>query len=97
MSETRYSRDQLLDLFRAQSKAASVADVGDFCMDGWNPTSANGMTNGNWSRKDDSADGPPGPEVCWNHDGNVQPLGLTEMTDEEQMVSPPFCGICFVS
>ncbi|KAL9016647.1 MAG: hypothetical protein Q9185_006020 [Variospora sp. 1 TL-2023] len=85
MSETRYSRDQLLDLFRAQSKAASVADVGEFCMDGWNPTSANGMTNGNWSRKDDSADGPPGPEICWSHDGNVPPLGLTEMTDEEQM------------
>ncbi|KAI4191394.1 MAG: hypothetical protein LQ348_003528, partial [Seirophora lacunosa] len=84
-SETRYSRDQLLDLFRAQSKAASIADIGDLYMDGWNPTSANGMPNGSWSRKDDSTDGPPGPEICWRHDGNVQPLGLTEMTDEEQM------------
>lgn len=85
--ETRYSRDQLLDLFRVQSKADhSNPNVSDLYMEGWNPTSTNGMTNGGWSRKDESKDGQPGPEICWNHDGNVPPLGFIDMTEEEQAV-----------
>ncbi|KAL8760810.1 MAG: hypothetical protein Q9184_003014 [Pyrenodesmia sp. 2 TL-2023] len=90
-SETRYSRDQLLDLYRARSTAGpSSTNVSDLCMDGWNPMLMNGMTNGGCSRKDELKDGPPAPEICWNHDGNVQPLGLIDMTEEEQAVRTIF-------
>ncbi|KAL8717396.1 MAG: hypothetical protein Q9225_005352 [Loekoesia sp. 1 TL-2023] len=83
--ETRYSRDQLLDLFRAQAKGdPSSMHVTDLYEEGWNPLSINGMPNGSWSRKDEVKDGPPGPEICWDHDGKVQPLGLTDMTEEER-------------
>ncbi|KAL8932899.1 MAG: hypothetical protein Q9216_006623, partial [Gyalolechia sp. 2 TL-2023] len=83
--ETRYSRDQLLDLFRAQPKAGpSNIPVSDLYEEGWNPPSANGTPNGTWSRRDEMKDGPSGPELCWDHDGNVQPLGLMDMTEEEQ-------------
>lgn len=90
-SETRYSRDQLLDFYRARSTAGpSSTNISDLCMDGWNPTLMNGMTNGGWSRKDELKDGPPAPEICWNHDGNVRPLGLIDLTEEEQAVRTIF-------
>ncbi|KAI4169411.1 MAG: hypothetical protein LQ343_005715 [Gyalolechia ehrenbergii] len=83
--ETRYSRDQLLDLFRAQAKGGpSSIPVSDLFEEGWNPPAANGIPNGGWSRRDEMMDGPSGPELCWDHDGNVQPLGLIDMTEEEQ-------------
>ncbi len=86
--ETRYSRDQLLDFYRARSTAAP-SNVSDLYIDGWNPTPMNGMTNGGWSRKDELKDSPPASEICWNHDGNVQPLGLLDLTEEEQAVRTP--------
>ncbi|KAL8810565.1 MAG: hypothetical protein Q9200_002487, partial [Gallowayella weberi] len=83
-SETRYSKDQLLDLFRAQIKGSSSTHVSDLFVDGWHPASANGMSNGGWSRKEELKEGSAGPEMCWDHDGKVQPLALSEMTEQEK-------------
>ncbi|KAL8679347.1 MAG: hypothetical protein Q9186_004352 [Xanthomendoza sp. 1 TL-2023] len=83
-SETRYSKDQLLDLFRAQIKGSSSTHVSDLFVDGWHPASANGMSNGGWSRKEELKEGSAGPEMCWDHDGKVQPLSLSEMTEQEK-------------
>lgn len=55
-------------------------------MDGWNPGSANGNNTGGWGRKDDHKDGSGGPEICWDFEGNVHPLALVEMGDEEKEV-----------
>ncbi|KAL8827399.1 MAG: hypothetical protein Q9170_007029, partial [Blastenia crenularia] len=86
-SDTRYSRDQLLDMFRTQAKEGSPSThISDLYEDGWNPLQTNGMPNGGWSRKDEVRDGLSGPEICWDHDGRVQPLGLIDMTEEEQSV-----------
>ncbi|KAL8688720.1 MAG: hypothetical protein Q9218_005435, partial [Villophora microphyllina] len=85
--DTRYSREQLLDLYRAQSDAGSFGpSVSDLFVDGWNPTASRGMTNGGWSRKDDYEDNQSGPEICWDHNGSVLPLGLSEMTEQEKEV-----------
>lgn len=89
--ETRYSRDQLLDLFRAQAKGdLSSMHVSDLYEEGWSSLLTDGMPNGGWARKDELKDGPPGPEICWDHDGKVQPLGLTNMTEEERAVRIAF-------
>ncbi|MCJ1271362.1 hypothetical protein MMC22_011262, partial [Lobaria immixta] len=84
-TESRYSKDQLLDLFRAQSRSGqSNTNVSDLYVDGWNPGSANGNNAGGWGRKDDHKDGSGGPEICWDFEGNAHPLALVEMGDEEK-------------
>ncbi|KAL9024791.1 MAG: hypothetical protein Q9196_006256, partial [Gyalolechia fulgens] len=86
--ETRYSRDQLLGLFRAQAKGGpSSIPVSDLYDEGLSPLSANGILNSGLPRRDDVKDGPSGPELCWDQDGNVEPLGLIDMTEEEQAFS----------
>ena len=86
-AEGRYSKDQLLELFRTQSRSGQAnASVTDLFVDGWNPESAQGNSNGGWGKKDEYKDGSGGPELCWDYEGVVQPLGLTEMGDEEREV-----------
>ena len=55
-------------------------------MDGWSPGAANGANSGGWGRKEDNKDGAGGPEICWDHEGNVRPLALIEMADDEREV-----------
>ena len=85
--EGRYSKDQLLDMFRAQGRAGQINhNVSDLFVDGWNPGSVNGTVNGGWGRKEDQKEPSNGPEVCWDHEGSVQPLSLIEMSEEEKQV-----------
>ena len=74
-------------MFRAQGRAAHPNhNVSDLFVDGWNPGSMNGIPNGGWGRKDDQKEVPIGPEICWDHEGSVQPLSLIEMSEEEKQV-----------
>ncbi|KAL9604142.1 MAG: hypothetical protein Q9219_000730 [cf. Caloplaca sp. 3 TL-2023] len=83
--DTRYTKDFILDLYRAQARGgSSIVPITELYEEGWNPPSFNGTNGAGWSRKDESKDGLSGPEICWDHDGQVQPLGLIDMTDEEQ-------------
>ncbi|KAL8702709.1 MAG: hypothetical protein Q9201_004130, partial [Fulgogasparrea decipioides] len=46
-SDTRYSKDQLLDLFREQSSTSSLGKhISDLYVEGFNPAYSKGMTNG---------------------------------------------------
>ncbi|KAL8895482.1 MAG: hypothetical protein Q9192_003605 [Flavoplaca navasiana] len=83
-SDTRYSKDQLLDLFRSQRESSPSTNVSDLYVDGWHPSAPNGITNGGWSRKDEPKEGLAGPEMCWEYDGKVHPLALSDMTEQEK-------------
>ena len=85
LSEGRYSKDQLLDLFREQKRNGfSDTNVEDLFVDDWRPA-VNGTSSGGWGRRDDHKDA-AGPEICWDHNGSVQPLALIDMTEEEKEV-----------
>ncbi|KAA6407056.1 MAG: hypothetical protein FRX48_09122 [Lasallia pustulata] len=85
IAESRYSKDQLLDLFRAQADSAtSIKNLSDFFVGGWNPGEASTNSNGVWSKKDDHKDSAAGPEVCWDHEGKVIPLAMIDITEEER-------------
>lgn len=87
-AESRYSKDQLLDLFRThESNGISSTDVNDLFVDGWNPGTVNGMSNGGWGKKDDVKEA-AGPDICWDHEGSVYPIAMQEMTEEEREVCP---------
>lgn len=88
ITDTRYSKNQLLDLFRSQQEADGALRDGlpNLYVNGWEPNISNGAGPGGWSRNDQARDHAPGPDICWDRDGNVAPLGLVEMGDEEKEV-----------
>lgn len=86
-TDSRYSKDQLLDLFRAQGRSGQAnTNVSDLFVDGWSPGNVNGTNVSGWGRKDEHKEGSGGPEICWDHEGSVHPLALIELKDDEKEV-----------
>lgn len=83
--ECRYSKEQLTDIFKTQRAGNSIPDISELYVDGWSPNSTNGVDHGSWGRRDEQRDAPTA-DICWDHAGNVQPLSLTKMTDDERDV-----------
>ena len=88
MTDTRYSKEQLLDLYKAQlSSEGGLRDgLQNLYVGGWQPDLANGATSASWGRSEHSRDSQPAPDICWDRDGTVEPLGLIEMDDDEREV-----------
>ena len=89
-SDTRYSRDQLFDLFKAQhsSEGGLKNGLSDLVIGAWQLELANGTSAG-WGRTENNRDAQSGPDICWDRDGSMEPLGLNEMDDDEREVIPP--------
>ncbi|KAJ5168492.1 uncharacterized protein N7482_004086 [Penicillium canariense] len=82
--EARYSKEQLLDMYRAQREAGSLSKhVEDYFVADWDPHTVSAPVNGAWGKRDDHK-ASAGPEVCWDHGGQAEPLGLTDMSDGEK-------------
>ena len=88
VNDPRYSKNQLLDLYRLQQSADDglQEDLQNLYIGGWQPNGQNGAPAPGWGRSDASREQPPGPDVCWDDDGTYEPLALTEMDDEEREV-----------
>ncbi|KAM0724280.1 hypothetical protein Q7P37_000162 [Cladosporium fusiforme] len=86
VTDPRYSKNQLLDLYRLQQSVDDgiPEDLQSLYIGGWQPNAANGVPAAGWGRPDASREQPPGPDVCWDDDGHFEPLSLTEMDDEER-------------
>jgi PERQ amino acid-rich with GYF domain-containing protein len=85
--ENRYSKDQLLAYYKAQRESGSLGkNVTDYFIADWDPHVEAPAANGAWGRRDDQKDASSGPEVCWDHGGHVEPLGLMDMNDDEKEV-----------
>lgn len=88
--DSRYSKDQLLDIFRAFGETeAANRNISDLFVDGWNPGTLNSTTHELWNRRDEFKDINHGPEICWDYDGSTLPLGLIELSEEEREVTAP--------
>lgn len=88
LTDTRYSKEQLLDLYKTQQSSDGGLRDGlpSLYIGGWQPDAPNGVSTGSWGRSDTSRDSQPGPDICWDRDGSIEPLGLVEMDDEEKEV-----------
>ncbi|OAL72431.1 GYF domain-containing protein [Trichophyton violaceum] len=85
-NDNTYSKEQLLNLYKNHrgSKDWGKSITGYFMGD-WDPRSERPSTNGSWGKQDDSKDNTTAnPEVCWDHKGQSEPLGLLDMNDEEK-------------
>ncbi|KAE8139962.1 hypothetical protein BDV38DRAFT_240680 [Aspergillus pseudotamarii] len=84
-NDTRYSKDQLLELYKAQRETGILGkNLAEYLAADWNPQVEAAAANGAWGRREDSKDNPSGPGVCWDHGGQMEPLSLMDMTDEEK-------------
>lgn len=84
--ETRYSKDQLLEMFRAQEKSGqAITNLSDLFVGNWSPGIVNGASNGGWGKREDHKEA-TGPDICWDHEGSVHPMGLTMINDDEREV-----------
>lgn len=86
--EGRYSRDQLVQLFQSQRDSDSIKEgLSHLYMGSWEPQTTNGAAGASWGRKDDlGREAQSGVDQCWDRDGSIQPLHLTELTDDEREV-----------
>ena len=83
---TRYSKEQLLEIYRAQSETGAFDDqLPSLLTEGWAPGAHGSSVNG-WGRKEEVREGHAGADVCWQHDGMVQPLGLLPLDEDEKEV-----------
>lgn len=90
-TDSRYSKDQLLDFFRANGEGSFHNKiVSDLFVGDWTPGPSSATTNDSWNRRDDHKDGNYGPEICWDYDGSTHPLGLVEMDEDEKQVRSAF-------
>lgn len=82
---SRYSKDQLLGLFRSTS--GSQEDVSRLFMDGWNPGAGhvNGGASRGWGKTQEYNTGPDS-DLCWNGGADQKPLAFREMSADEKEV-----------
>jgi PERQ amino acid-rich with GYF domain-containing protein len=86
VSEGRYSKDQMLGLYKEQRDGGNWGqNISEAFMGTWDPHNPSAGSNGTWGKKDEK-EGASGPEICWIHGGNIDPLGLIDMDDEERDV-----------
>lgn len=55
-------------------------------MGGWQPDTANGSASASWGKGEHSREAQLGPDICWDRDGNTEPMGLIDMDEEEREV-----------
>lgn len=86
-TESRYSREQLLAVFKAQQESGPGSrDVSHLYVNNWNPENTNGANGrSGWGRPSDTRE-THGPEVCWDASGNILPIALEEMDEAERKV-----------
>jgi PERQ amino acid-rich with GYF domain-containing protein len=86
--EGRYSREQLMQLFQSQRESNEIKDgLSHLYMGSWEPHATNGASGASWGRKDDHGrEAQSGVDQCWDKDGSIQPLHLTDFTEEEREV-----------
>ena len=88
-TEFRYSKNQLLDIYRAQVESGTAnADISHLFESGWDPKQSNGANGrSSWGKNSDGRDA-QGPNIAWEPRGDIQPIGLEEMSEEEKLVCP---------
>ena len=74
-------------MFRPPEKdGSSSINVNNLFVDGWSPGGAvNGTNSVGWGKRDDMKEA-AGPDICWDHEGSVNPIAMQEMTEEEKEV-----------
>lgn len=86
--ESRYNKDHMMDIYRSQRDSGALdRNLGQLFLGDWSPYEQKDGGGSTWGKRDEGKDLNSGPEVCWNHEVDEDPLGLVGMSGEEQEVS----------
>ena len=86
--ESRYNKDQMIGIYKAQRDSGALdRNLEQLFSGGWNPFDQRDEAVSPWDKRDRGKDQTAGPEICWNHQVEDDPLSLLDMTDEEKEVS----------
>lgn len=89
-TDLRYTKAEILDIHKAQLNSdAPRRDVSNLFVGNWDPGHSNGTNGRGWGKGHDGRDN-HGPNICWDTNGSVQPIGLEEMSEVERSVSALF-------
>jgi PERQ amino acid-rich with GYF domain-containing protein len=95
VGELRYTKDQLVVLYKQQRDAGAIdQNLSSIFTGGWNPLDNRESTTSAWGRRDEGKETSVGPEVCWDHSARAEPLALIQMNDEEREVCSQQCNNC---
>ncbi|KAF2861582.1 hypothetical protein K470DRAFT_256709 [Piedraia hortae CBS 480.64] len=77
---TRYTKEQLLEMgaHTLSAPGARTEGLSQILMPGWLPNQTNGVPTARGRTEQ------PGPDACWISEGTNDPLGFTELNDEER-------------
>jgi PERQ amino acid-rich with GYF domain-containing protein len=80
-------------MYRLQKDSEEIRDgLSDLYMGAWEPNISNGASGASWGRRDDHGrEGQSGVDLCWDKDGSIAPLSLSDMTEEEREVCYASC------
>jgi PERQ amino acid-rich with GYF domain-containing protein len=85
--EVRYTKDQLLALYKYQRRAGALdAHLADIFTGDWDPFQGRESHNPAWGRREEGKDPNVGPEICWDRHAAAEPLALIQLSDEEREV-----------
>lgn len=79
---SRYTKDDLLDVFRAQKM---TDDPSRLYISGWDPSNINGTSGRGWGKSNENHI-PQEPGACWDQNGETAPMGLQDYSMDEKEV-----------
>lgn len=90
---SRYTKEDLLDVFRAQKMGD---DTSRLFISGWDPSNINGNSGRGWGKSVENHI-PQEPGACWDQNGDTMPMALQDYSlDEKEVKSSPFCLLLFI-
>jgi PERQ amino acid-rich with GYF domain-containing protein len=85
-NDLRYSKEDMLEVFKGQEdEQLGNGRLQNLFTEGWVPGSG-GTSKDDWSRRDEARDLSHNVEICWDFDGVLRPLALTELDEDEKEV-----------
>ncbi|TQV90671.1 hypothetical protein V2A60_006883 [Cordyceps javanica] len=77
---SRYTKDDLLDVFRAQKMND---DPSRLFISGWDPSNINGNSGRGWGKSNENHI-PQEPGACWDQNGETAPMAFQEYSPDEK-------------
>ncbi|OAQ98707.1 hypothetical protein LLEC1_06661 [Akanthomyces lecanii] len=77
---SRYTKDDLLDVFRAQKMSDNPSRL---FLSGWDPSNINGSSGRGWGKSNETHI-PQEPGACWDRGGETSPMALQDYSLDEK-------------
>lgn len=87
IAAARYSKEQLLELYRERYAHTAPDNISHLYVDGWNPgaSQVNGHSSRSWGKPQETQPSQDS-DLCWYNTADMKPLAFQDMSSEEKEV-----------